>query len=46
MNLKEHRQLHYEPACQKVIKEGDRDLGSGTHKVRSHPAKFSVCDYQ
>jgi hypothetical protein len=30
--LKDQRQLHYEPACQEISKEGDR--------VRSHSAKF------
>jgi hypothetical protein len=25
-DLKEQRQLHYEPACQKTIKERDREI--------------------
>ena len=25
-DLKGHRQLYYEPACQKDIKEGDKDI--------------------
>jgi hypothetical protein len=45
-DLKEQRQLHCEPACQKDIKEGDRDLGSGDHRARSHSAKFIVCTHK
>ena len=45
-DLKEQRQLYYEPACQKDIKEGDNDLGSGDHKARCHPTKIIVCTYK
>ena len=27
-------------ACQKAAKEGDRDLGSGDYRTKSHPAKL------
>ena len=46
MDLKEQRQQHYKPTCQKNIEEGDKDLGSGDHKARSHITKFIVCTYK
>ena len=44
MDLKDQRQLHYEPACQKDIKEGV--LGSGDYRARFHPDKLIVCAYK
>ena len=47
IDLKEQRQLHYEPAYQKDTKEGDKkDLGIGDFKASSHPAKFIVYAYK
>jgi len=46
MVLKEQRQLYYEAALQKGIKKGDRDLGNGDCRARSHPTKFIVCAYK
>jgi hypothetical protein len=41
------KQLHYESACQKDIREGDKkDLGSDDHRAGSHPGKFIVCTYK
>ena len=45
-DLKEQRQLPYEPDCQKHTKEGDRDLESGDRKARSHTAKFFAYAYE
>jgi hypothetical protein len=42
-DLKEQRQLHYEPSCQEDAKEGDKDFGNDDPRARSHPAKFFVC---
>ena len=44
-NLKEQRQLHYGTACQRGPKERERDLASGDHRARSHPAKFCLFVY-
>lgn len=47
IDLKDKRQLHYESACQKDTKEGDkRKLRSGVQRARSLLAKFIICAYK
>jgi hypothetical protein len=45
-NLKEHRQLSYGPACQKDIREGDKDLGISDSRAQSHLFKLIVYAYK
>ena len=44
VDLKEQRQLHYEPACQKDTKEGDKEIQGVTIDLKaiSHPAELIV----
>lgn len=39
-DLKEQRQLHYEPTCQKIPRKEIQEIWGGDHR-RSHRAKFS-----
>ena len=45
-DIKEQRQLYHESACKKDTREGEKDLGSGDLRARSHSAKFIVCAYK
>jgi hypothetical protein len=41
MDLKQQRQLHYEPACQKDIEEGDKEIW-GVVIARQDPTELSL----
>ena len=45
MDLKEQRQLHCEPASQKDIKEGDKEI-QGVVITGQDPTKFIICFYK
>jgi hypothetical protein len=38
MDLKEQRQLYYEPSCQKDIKEGDKEIWAWRSQCRIPPS--------
>jgi hypothetical protein len=42
MNLKEQKQLHCEPTCQKDTREGEKDLGSGDPTQLSFVCLFTL----